>query len=336
MPAICGVCSAVCLDDKCVKCAGICGKSFHTQCVKIDGVKTRTANKEWKCEECARGKESSVASSKSSASSTAVTKEFMIGVLESFKKEVFNEMKQHLNQMNDGVLEPFKKDVLKEIKQHSNQMDDFRTSVEFLSKSMDEAKVIMTAIRKDYADLKKQNEELRLKNGELTETVDNLKERVRELEQYSRRNNIEISGVPATAKENTLALVKDIGAAIGQQVEESQLMAAHRVPSFNSRRDPSLVIQFQNRMVRDKWLSSYREKRTLLANEVNPNFTANRVFINEHLSQENKLFLRKLKLKCKDSGFKYVWFREGKFFIRKSDGEKCHRVVKLQDLGKFM
>lgn len=110
--------------------------------------------------------------------------------------------------------------------------------------------------------------------------MDNLQGRVRELEQYSRRNNIEISGVPATAKENTLAVIKDIGAAIGQQVEESQLSAAHRVPSYNSSRDPSLVIQFQSRMVRDRWLTSFKTKKTLFVNEVNPTFSNACVYIN--------------------------------------------------------
>lgn len=312
MSASCGVCGLICSDESCIKCGGVCGGSFHVKCVKAEGVKTRTGNKVWKCEDCARKKESSVESSKSTTPATAVTKEFLIGVLEEFKKEVF-----------------------KEFKQQSDRMKEFTTSLEFLYKSVDEANTLAAATRKDYAELKKQNEDLRVRNDELTGRVDHLSERVRELEQYSRRNNIEVSGVPATAKENIIALVKDIGAAIGQQVDESQISAAHRVPSFNSKRDPALVIQFQSRMERDKWISGFKAKKTLHAIEVNPTFNNNRVYINEHLSPENKQFLSKLKVKCKEIGFKYVWVREGKFFVRKSDGEKCHKVVNMQELNKL-
>ncbi|KAG8263087.1 hypothetical protein J6590_039350, partial [Homalodisca vitripennis] len=42
-------------------------------------------------------------------------------------------------------------------------------------------------------------------------TVIELRERVRTLKQYSRRNNIDISGVPVTAQKDVISLVKDVG-----------------------------------------------------------------------------------------------------------------------------
>lgn len=313
MSANCGVCGMVSADDRLtIKCIGECARVFHIKCVKADGVKTRTGNKDWKCDDCVPRKDSSVVSSKSSSHSTTVTKEFMINVLDAFKKEVFNELKQH-----------------------SDQMGEFNRSVEFLSKSVDEANALMSKITKDYAEIKKKNEELTLKNTELTGALDKLSDRVRELEQYSRKANIEISGIPSTPRENTINLVKDIGKAIGQPVEEAHILATHRVPSYNAKRDPALIVQFRDRLVRDSWLSSFKSKRVLNANEVHSNFPSNRVYINEHLCPENKQFLGQLKVKCKELDIKYVWFREGKFFVRKSDGGKCHRIVKIQDVIKI-
>jgi archaellum component FlaC len=313
MTANCGVCGSVCSDTKtALKCGGVCGKWFHMQCVKLDGVKTRQGNKEWKCEECLKTKDPSAVSNKPSASSSTLTNEILVKILEEFKKEVFSELKKQ-----------------------SKQINEFKDSLEFLSRSVEEVGGFMTEFKKEFAELKKQNDELYCEKVKLTETVDNLTMRVRELEQYSRKCNIEINGIPATPKEDTLSLVKDVGAAIGLQTEDEHVMAAHRVPSYNTRREPGIVVQFQNRLLRDKWLSSFKTKKTLTANEVNPLLPSNRVYINEHLCPENKQFLSQLKLKCKEIGFKYVWFREGKFFIRKSDGEKCHRITKLQEINKF-
>lgn len=77
----------------------------------------------------------------------------------------------------------------------------------------------------------------------MNEDVECLKNRVRDLDQYFRKTNIEISGILVMAKEDINSLTKDIGAVIGQKIEEVQAMAAQGVRATNSRRDPSLVLQ---------------------------------------------------------------------------------------------
>lgn len=306
MAATCGACGLECLEDKpSIKCSGGCGKIFHLKCTNSEELKTRAGKKDWKCDECSIKKDSSVTSVKSSASgTTALTKEFMFNLFEAFKQEI------------------------------SNQLKDYKTSVEFLSNRVDESNALIAKLRSEVGEIKKQNEKLLSENIKLTKEVEDLAVKVRELEQYSRKSNLEISGIPSTPNENTLTLLKDIGTAIGLELLETQVMAAHRVPSYNSQRTPSIVVQFENRLQRDNWITNYKRKKTLMAKEVNPAFPENRVFINEHLSPENKLFLRNLKLKCKDLNIKYVWFRDGKFYVRKNDGERCHKITKLNDLSK--
>lgn len=309
MAAVCGVCGVTCNDDKStVKCSA-CERSVHVNCVKSEGIKTRAGNKEWKCDDCSKGKDSSVSSNKSTSSDSALTKAFIINVLDSFKKEVFQELKSH-----------------------TTTMGEFKTTLEFLSNNVDTSNVLMAEIRKEYEEIKKENAELRLKNGQLSETVVELRDRVRELEQYSRKTNIEISGVPVSGKEDIMALVKDVGATIGQELQDGQIMAAHRVPCFNKQRTPSIVVQFHTRLQRDTWITSFRHKKNLSASEVNKAFPNNRVYINEHLTPENKRFLNQLKQMCKEAGVKYVWCRDGRFFVRKCEGERCYRISDLSDL----
>lgn len=307
MAATCGICDLLCSEDKTsIRCTGGCGKVFHIKCTNSEEAKTRAGRKEWKCDDCRDTREPSVSSAKSSASGTTVlTKEFMSNLFEAFKKEV------------------------------SDQLKEYKTSVEFLSNSVDESKALISKLRCEIGEIKKQNEKLLSDNKKLTEEVEDLSVRVRELEQYSRKSNIEISGIPATPNENTFNLIKDVGTAIGVELKETQVMAAHRVPSYNTRRSPSIVVQFENRLLRDTWITNYKKKKTLMAKEVNSAFPDDRVFINEHLTPENKLFMRNLKLKCKDMNIKYVWFRDTKFYVRRNDGERCHKITKLNDLGKI-
>lgn len=56
---------------------------------------------------------------------------------------------------------------------------------------------------------------------------------------------------------------------------------------------------------------------------------ANQIYVNEeHLSPDNKL----LKAKCREIGYKYVWVRDGKFYVRKTDGEKVIKIAGPTDI----
>jgi len=191
-------------------------------------------------------------------------------------------------------------------------------------------------VKKDYAELRKQNEVLLSENRELNNAVTVLQDKVRTLEQYTRNTNIEISGIPVSPREDPLRILKDVAVVLGHELRDEQVMAAHRVPSYNKDRTPSLVCQFQTRVQRDAWLSSFKKKKILNASEVNRAFPTNRVYINEHLSPDNKIFLAKLKQKCKEQAIKYVWPKEGKFFVRKIDGGKCYRIDRLDDLREVV
>lgn len=309
--AICVVCKEECGSGD-VQCADVsCDRFIHQLCMKKDmeGKKTRSG-KEWKCKEC---RSQSVSSNSSGVSaSNPITMDFLVNVLEGFKKEVFEEFKSV-----------------------KHEMSDVAKSVQFVSDKLDTSNNMMEEIKRKFEEIQKENEELRSKNSFLTGEVMELRERMRHLEQYSRRNNLEVSGVPSSRDESVPNLVKDIGAALGAPVLESDVAAAHRVPTFRKDREPSLVIQFNNRATRDKWLKKYREMKQLSAQDVHRNFPNRRVFINSHLSPENKQFLAKLKQKCRDIGYSFAWCRDDKFFARKAPGENVTKINSYADIDKL-
>lgn len=308
----CFVCNIPCdtsKSDSFVKCAGGCGKFIHFTCAKEDGVKTRGKPREWKCVDCRNN-----SSSKSSVQSTTsdITKEFLVRVMEQLKLEVFDE--------------------LKSVK---SEMTGLSSAVKFVSDSLDTSNKLMSEIKKELTSLKKENSELRERNDKLTKDMCNLKERLRNLEQYTRKNNVEMSGVPETARENVLDIVRDVGAALGVEIQEHQVAAAHRVPAYNRDRTPSLVIQFTSRATKDTLLAKYREMKTLSAHQVNPAFPQQRLYINDHLSPENKVFLAKLKQKCKEVGYAYAWCRDGKFFVRRETGANSKKISSYEDFDNI-
>ncbi|KAG8316210.1 hypothetical protein J6590_108730 [Homalodisca vitripennis] len=309
---ICAVCSKECDDASAIKCAGMCGVSAHANCVKADGKKNLRSNREWRCKDC--GNKTPTAGSAASASSghSELTKDFIVKVMEAFKTEVFQELKS------------FKNDML-----------ELTKSVQFISDKIDSSTALMEELRTQFADLKRENAELRSENEVICQELTELRERTRELEQYSRRNNIEISGVPMTDGERMEAVVKDVGAALGLQVEPAEVAAAHRVPSFKRGREQSIIVQFNNRARRDQWIAKYREKRQLTAKEINPAFPSSRVFVNDHLSPANKQFYARVKQRCRDVGYSFAWCRDAKFFVKKSPDDRLMKISTLADIEKI-
>lgn len=306
------MCSAAVVAGDLIKCSGACENVFHYSCVTKkwpDSVKTRGTKRDWFCEVCRASRNTSRGSSRCEETPTAVTKEFMTTILESFKQEVFAELKNH-----------------------SYQFHEFKTSLEFFSSKLDEANKTMEELKAQNKEIIRENEIYKQNNLKLTLKVNELEVKVRDLEQYSRRNNLEISGVPKTPGENEMDILRDVGRAIGVEVTAGSVVAVHRVPTYNRARIPPIVAKFTTRDQRDAWIQGYRQKKTLMASDVNKGLPASRIYIGEHLTPANKLMLKQLKDTGKELSIKFIWCREGKFFARRAEGERSVRIADVNEL----
>lgn len=308
MPVNCGACGQLCSEEEeLVKCVGGCGSVFHQKCVQM---KTRGAKKDWLCESC-RTDKSSV--SNASGPTSNITKGFLISTLESFKSEMISEFKQY-----------------------SAENAELRTSVQFLSDGVDKNNTLMDCIKKELQKIQEENRTLRKENAELRGNMNHLEMRLRNLEQHSRKQNIEINGLPETRNEDIQLVLNDVAKAIGVEMKTEKIVAAHRVPSFNKKRTPPIIVRFSTYDEKDTWITKFKECRPLTANKVNPSFESSvKVFINEHLSPENKILLSKAKEVARAKGYQYVWSRDGKIFVRKENGEKCRKIEFFSDLDKL-
>ncbi|XP_046666525.1 uncharacterized protein LOC124358275 [Homalodisca vitripennis] len=301
MSSVCGICGIDCNDverDQRVKCAGSCEKYFHSKCIQDDVVGTKTRSfKDWRCKTCRKA---------------TFSNNDLISALQDFKMQMIEEMKTTRNEINT-----------------------LAESVKFMSNKMDESTNLMKTIKEELALVKKENERLTAMNSTLNTEVTSLKNRVRALEQYSRKNNVEVNGIPETPREDVVGLVRDVGAALGVEIQESDISTAHRVPSFGKDRPPPLIVQFSRRFIRDTVLSKYKDKKGLTARQINSAFPDKIVYVNEHLTPDNKIFLSKLKVKCREIGYQYAWCKEGKFFVRKCRGDRCIKVDSYDELNKL-
>lgn len=88
-----------------------------------------------------------------------------------------------------------------------------------------------------------------------------------------------------------------------------------------------MVVHFHNQALKEEFINKFKEIRSindhLTSAKVNKIFPANKIYLNDHLSSENKRFLTWLKNKGRELNYAFVWCYGCKFVIRKMAHEEA-------------
>lgn len=183
-----------------------------------------------------------------------------------------------------------------------------------------------------YESVKSRNEELARENKELRDENKQLGNRLAALEQYSRLNNVEIKGIPNTEGENCLAAVQAIGEKVGCPVEPKDTDVVHRVPAKNG---SNIIARFCSRAKKAEFATKARKARITTGVIGFRKDTDRPVFVNDHLTPENKrLFAQALELK-KAKNWKHLWTDSCVINARKSDDSRVFRIRETDHLSIF-
>lgn len=279
-----------------IDCTGKCQRSFHIHCTDI---KTRgdinTKRQSWKCEACC--------------------------VSES----------DNLNDIADMKKLLLKIDV--KLDQVIGRLDVMEKNIKCLQ---DDQVVLNQQVAKN-------NDSIKVLSTELSDSllkVSRLESRVKDLEQRSRNCNIEVVGVPYTRNENVAAIVCDLGVVLGIPNPNHDVIVCHRVPTRNSKDSPNIVCQLRDRNRCAIWISKskdfYRNNgRNIVSTDVNSSFPQKKLFINEHLTPENKQLLKATKDFSKQNKYQYCWVRDCKIFVKKDGNSAIVRISSISDLKKL-
>ncbi|XP_046666447.1 uncharacterized protein LOC124358200 [Homalodisca vitripennis] len=216
---------------------------------------------------------------------------------------------------------------------------DFNTSYEALHVKLEEnAQSLQSALQK-IEEFSKRVVDLELENGNLKKKVDELEIRVDDMEQYSRRNCLEIQGIPEEKNENVLDIVKDVGRALGMDVSEEMIDTCHRLGQKDSgyRGPRGIIVKFVRRLDREALLQKRRERKKDFSTR---HLSLDRpsdvpVYLNESLSPMRRKLLAKARMLKRDRGYKYIWLRNGNILLRKEEGSAVIQIKTQADLDKL-
>ena len=181
--------------------------------------------------------------------------------------------------------------------------------------------------------LQDENEALRNRCCKLEQRIIEFESSTNNLEQYGRRNNIVISGIPDSVDTNTLEdSVTEILSDIGVNVTSSDIEACHRIGKKDKRINSSkTIIRFVNRKHAKGALFN---KKKLKQNRKNYSFNPknNPFFISENLTRMNEQLAyqgRKLK---RNNLVHACYTRDGIVTIKINDHSKAIKIHHMKDL----
>ncbi|CAB3254194.1 unnamed protein product [Arctia plantaginis] len=165
-------------------------------------------------------------------------------------------------------------------------------------------------------------------------------------DQFARMNDVEISGIPITNGENLFNILHSISAKVGLTLEDRDLDSIQRVRRLERRegapgsttldsRVPAIVVKFSRRLVKDQLLSSVRARRGLTTADIGVAGPALNVYVGDHLTPGNKILLKKARKLKMDLHYAYLWVRDCKIFMRRSDKTPVIRIQSDSDLNKL-
>lgn len=219
------------------------------------------------------------------------------------------------DQAYKGALEIMLKQVYDEMRSMKSTVDELRRSLEFSQGEVDDLKKEVKRLEKEKTADKTIIQELEKQSQTADETLETLEDRCDYLEDYSRRNNVHITGMEESPEnetwEQTAEKVQKL-LADKMQLQNLQLERAHRVGQRTEQRTRPVVARFLR----------YGDRELVMRNAMKLKGT--RIFINDDLcpSSQQKRNQQMPLLKQARSEGKIAFFRHTKLVIREREGQQ--------------
>ena len=121
----------------------------------------------------------------------------------------------------------------------SAKMNEIARSMEFINKKYEEMETKLKSYEEKQKDLCNENQALAFQLKQTTKELKDLQDVCNDLEQYSRRDCVEIRGVPLkrglrSGEENTDLIVMKVAATMGIEIEEKDISISHQLKTSES------------------------------------------------------------------------------------------------------
>ena len=224
--------------------------------------------------------------------------------------------------------------ILRENQELKQEILELKSALNANQRETEKLKTQLAKAEKANDTLRNELNHTRTKLNDQIEETNKLDEKYDDLEQYSRKNSLEILGVPEGAYTSTDELVIRIGEAINVEIKPEDIEISHKLKRKNSK---PVIVKFLSHKVKSLFYKARTKLKNVKIPDLFPSYAyasqeVQRIFINENLTNyRRELFWKANKLK-KDSLITSTWTMDGKLFVKTSPSGAPVRIYSEEDL----
>ena len=166
---------------------------------------------------------------------------------------------------------------------------------------------------------------------DLRQELQEARDEINSLEQYSRRSCLNISGIPESATESTDQIVTDVAVAAGVTLGPADIDVSHRVGRQQDGKCRSIIVKMVSQRSRDTLYAARKDLRSGRVPALSAEILKS-VFISENLTRANQRVMyaaRQLKRRGKIHA---VWTDNCRMKVRLQQGSATRVIQNLADL----
>lgn len=224
--------------------------------------------------------------------------------------------------------------ILRENQELKQEILELKSALNANQRETEKLKTKLTKAEKPNDTLRNELNHTRMKLKDQIEETNNLDEKYDDLEQYSRKNSLEILGVPEGAYTSTDEVVIRIGDAINVNIKPEDIEISHKLKRKTTK---PVIVKFVSHKVKSLLYKARTKLKNVKTSDVFPSYAFasredQRIFINENLTNyRRELFWKANKMK-KDNMITSTWTMDGKIFVKTSPSGAPVRIYRIEDL----
>ena len=211
------------------------------------------------------------------------------------------------------------------------------------------------------AGLAQEIKELKRSNAEKDKRINELETRIEDLEQYSRQDNLIITGFnyqhlsysgaanpnqdvfnhENSTEQERISLEDQVVNMLQNHdipIDKNSISACHTIPNKHKPSERPIVIRFTNRKAKIRVLQNSRKLKKVRDSDVTNVAHGSGIFINEHLTTKNNMIAKKARYMKKEGKIEQTWVRNCKIFVKykTANGDfKVKMVKSVNELNAF-
>ena len=244
------------------------------------------------------------------------------------------EKKANFN-ISSSSIEADTEDMSQNLQSMPNMEDMFK---QFTDKVIQTLKEEINALRADLVKKDTIIDNLKKENQNILSRVSKLENRNDDLEQYSRRNSVRVSGIPENDGENTDNIILTISDALGADLDNRDICRSHRVGD-KSKGPRNIIVKFVSYNAKQKLMSKRKDLGTTPTDQLFegidwlPDNVS--ISVNDDLTKRRAILAYEARKAKRDDKIKDTWVSNGKIMIKLNNDDR--KTIRNKDeLDEFI